>query len=106
VVVSVGSGTTGSLGTFVEVSSVVDGAVVSVGVDVVSVVVDVEVSDDEAVEVSEETVSVVVSVVEAGALSNVVSVADVDSPRTMGVEVELTKGGLFSIYEPLGSTAY
>jgi len=55
---------------------------------------------------SEETVSVVASTVEVGAMLDGVSVADVDSPRTIGVEVELTKVGLFSIYEPSGSTAY
>lgn len=39
-------------------------------------------------------------------LSGGVPDAEVDSPDTAGVEVELTNGGRFSIYEPFGCIAY
>jgi hypothetical protein len=65
-------------GGVVESPEVVDGAVASVGLAAV----------DDVEEVSCE-----------------VPDADVEAPSTAGVEVELTNGGAFSMYEPFGCTA-
>ena len=66
---------------------------------------------DEVVESVEVVVGAIVSVglavvVDVKELSGGVTDADVDSPSTAGVEVELTKGGALVMYEPFACNAY
>jgi hypothetical protein len=83
----------------VVVSVVEPDCVGTIGVSVERVSVAAGVGGAEEVSGEEETV-------EVAAPSMVGAAEPVPSPRkTAGVEVELTNGGAFSMYEPLGCTA-